>query len=35
MKTAYRAIKVLKENNIIEVEKLNKSNFNQSNYYSL
>jgi hypothetical protein len=34
-KTAYRAIKVLKENNIIEVEKLNKSNFNQSNYYSL
>ena len=35
MKTAYRAIKVLKENNVIEVEKLNKSNFNQSNYYSL
>jgi hypothetical protein len=34
-KTAYRAIKVLKENNIIEVEKLNKSNFNHSNYYSL
>jgi hypothetical protein len=34
-KTAYRAIKVLKENNVIEVEKLNKSNFNQSNYYSL
>jgi len=35
IKTAYRAIKVLKENNVIEVEKLNKSNFNQSNYYSL
>jgi hypothetical protein len=35
VKTAYRAIKVLKEINIIEVEKLNKSNFNQSNYYSL
>jgi hypothetical protein len=34
-KTAYRAIKVLKENNVIEVEKLNKSNLNQSNYYSL
>ena len=35
VKTAYRAIKVLKENNFIEVEKLNKSNFNHSNYYSL
>jgi len=34
-KTAYSAIKVLKENNLIKVEKLNKSNFNQSNYYSL
>ena len=33
--TAFKAIKVLKENNIIEVEKLNKSNFDNINYYSL
>jgi hypothetical protein len=34
-KTAYRAIKILKENGIISVEQLNKRNFDQSNYYSL
>jgi hypothetical protein len=34
-KTAYRAIKILKQNGIISVEKINKSNFDQSNYYSL
>jgi len=34
-KTAYRAIQILKQNGIIFVEKLNKSNFDQSNYYSL
>jgi hypothetical protein len=35
VKTAFRAILVLKQNGIISVEKLNKSNFDQSNYYSL
>ena len=34
-KTAYRAIQILKQNGIISVEKINKSNFDQSNYYSL
>jgi hypothetical protein len=34
-KTAYRAVKVLKINDIVRVEKLNKSNFNHNNYYSL
>jgi len=33
--TAYRAIQILKQNGIISVEKINKSNFDQSNYYSL
>jgi hypothetical protein len=34
-KTAYRAVKVLKINDIVSVEKLNTSNFDRSNYYSL
>lgn len=35
VKTARRAVKVLVINNIVEVEQLNKSNFDNSNYYSL
>lgn len=34
-KTASKAIKVLKENNIIEVKKIKKRNFDHSNYYCL
>ena len=34
-KTARRAVKVLLINDIVEVEQLNKSNFDHSNYYSL
>ena len=34
-KTVYKAIQILKQNGIISVEKINKSNFDQSNYYSL
>lgn len=34
-KTASRAIKVLKENDIIEIKKINKSNLDHSNYYSI
>ncbi len=34
-KTAYRAVKVLKINDIVKVEKLNKSNFNHNNYYAI
>ena len=34
-KTARRAIKVLKIYDIVNVEKLNKSSFNHSNYYSI
>ena len=34
-KTASRAVKVLVINNIVEVEQLNKSNFDHSNYYAL
>lgn len=35
LKTTYRAIQILKQNGFIYVEKINKGNFDQSNYYSL
>ena len=34
-KTAFRAIKVLKENSIVKIEKLNESNLDHSNFYAL
>ena len=35
VKTAFRCIKVLKENNFIDVQKLNKRKLDRSNYYTI